>query len=555
MDALRRPPRLPRRDIPHRHGDSRRRWSDAFLQYAYAVVDEPAYRGLPATRDEQGKLDWTIPSYRTPGSKNWDGHARRLAWWQTKAAELRVPTDTKSWISRVAKLIHPWGWKPCQPCGRWLRLAYVYPTVKTVSKLNESLPAADQLNPLDFLDIYEVAEHLTHALGHDGALRALALAFPELASCTPSTLDDLHQEIEERVVRLEPRNRLSPGAMSNAPDRLDGFHTYNLCCRSRQDKGRSFANLRTYAVDRRAFEHWSEGDWQAANQLMSCTTTAACSRCGAVSALTADHVGPISLGFQHFPYFEAVCLPCNTAKNNRMSLHDVETLCRLELDGINVVSWHAAALWHAAKGRVSDDAAALRLSKLLKVNQHEFFRLLSRAHAARIPDALLQFLSPHYAETRVQFVGLDRSTLRYERIVRRPRQATYSRSLAARVIRIAFDALAAYSEKRHRNVPVVPQSLLGTHHDRVDRAIRFAQRDASPWREPLLAALDPTRPDSEREYRIQELIGPGFYVPTHDFSYLSAAFEDYMSAVASVLVQRLDDDRAIKSWDTALDGS
>src|SRR3989344_5621096 len=31
------------------------------------------------------------------------------------------------------------------------------------------------------------------------------------------------------------RNSMSPGAMSNAPDRLDGYHTYNLCCRAKQD--------------------------------------------------------------------------------------------------------------------------------------------------------------------------------------------------------------------------------------------------------------------------------------------------------------------------------
>jgi hypothetical protein len=92
--------------------------------------------------------------------------------------------------------------------------------------------------------------------------------------------------------------------MSNAPDRLDGFHSYNLCCRGKQDTGRAADNLKTYGVDRRAFEHWCEGDWSAANALMNSVTEGTCARCGAFGQLTADHVGPISLGFLHSPRFE-----------------------------------------------------------------------------------------------------------------------------------------------------------------------------------------------------------------------------------------------------------
>ena len=47
---------------------------------------------------------------------------------------------------------------------------------------------------------------------------------------------------------------LSPGVMSNAPDRLDGFHSYNKCCRAKEDKGRSKENLNKYGEDRRAYE-------------------------------------------------------------------------------------------------------------------------------------------------------------------------------------------------------------------------------------------------------------------------------------------------------------
>jgi len=544
------PPRLPPLDTERRHGDERRAWSRAFLEYAYALVEEPAYRGMPCTRDGEGKLDWIIPSNRSPGSKNWDGNARRRAWWAEKATEVGVPVEGK-WISRVAKSIHPWGWKPCQTCGRWMRLSYSYPTSKTVAALNKRLPTDEQLEVSDYLDVYEVAEHLVDSLGQSEAVRALASVLPLPEGTAPADLAALQRELE-KVVRTEPRGRLSPGAMSNAPDRLDGFHTYNLCCREKQDTGRSLDNLKTYGVDRRAFEHWSEGDWEAANLLMSKTVEGRCPRCGVFGRLSADHIGPISIGFRHTPFFEAVCLSCNSAKNNRMSLRDVEMLLSLEREGATVISWHAVALWDAAKTRVGDDAAALRLSKLLNVNQHEHLRLLLRARTAGVPDVLMQFLSPQHAEERVEFAGLDRATLRYERILRRPRQATYSQRKAARLVRIAFEALDEYGEKARRNVQAVPPELLPGESEDVAAAIDTALTDASPWRQPLVEALDPDLASNFKENRLQELIGPGSYEPAHDYRYVRGAFGRYMAKVGAVLAARLDDDAAIKLWDEAV---
>jgi Alw26I/Eco31I/Esp3I family type II restriction endonuclease len=551
MDAYRKPPRLPALDVQRRHGGERRAWRKAFLEYAYALVEQPAYAGMPCTRDDEGKLDWTIPTGRSPGSKNWDGNARRKAWWANEATKLGIPIEEK-WISRVAKRIHPWGWKPCQTCGRWMRLSYSYPSAKTTTMLNRWLPDDEQLDVADYLDVYEVAEHLVGALGYVDAVKALSAALPPLQGAAPVDLAELQRELEERAVRAELRGRLSPGAMSNAPDRLDGFHTYNRCCRGKQDTGRFEANLKTYGVDRRAFEHWSEGDWEAANRLMRRTAESVCPRCGKQRKLSADHVGPISLGFRHTPFFEAVCASCNSAKNNRMSMRDIEQLLSLERAGTEVASWHAAALWDVAKRRVDDDAGALRLSKLLNVNQHEFLRLLLRARAVGVPDVLMQFLSPEYAEERVEFVGLDRATLRYESIQRRPRQGTYSRSKAARLMRIAFEALDEYGVKERRNVQAVPPNLLEDENRQVEQALAIALADASNWREPLVEALDAELPAWVRENRLQELIGPGSYEPMHDYGYVRDAFARYMAKVGEILAGRLDDDHAIKLWDDAL---
>lgn len=100
-------------------------------------------------------------------------------------------------------------------------------------------------------------------------------SLPGLLKCTqakeiPNLPHDLSlwtSWIEQSYIPKEP-NMLSPGTMSNAPDRLDGFHTFNRCCRSTADKGRSKENLASYSTDRRAFENWSDGNWITANKLM-----------------------------------------------------------------------------------------------------------------------------------------------------------------------------------------------------------------------------------------------------------------------------------------------
>jgi Alw26I/Eco31I/Esp3I family type II restriction endonuclease len=541
-----RPPDL-QTGVAHTHGDKRRAWSESFLRYAYAIVQDPAYRDMPCTTDADGKLDWIIPSNRRPGSKNWDGNDRRRKWWAERARAIGVPTEGK-WISRVAKTIHPWGWKPCQPCGRWMRISYSYPTSRTVNKLNEHLPPDERLEFEDFLDIYEVIDHLSQVLGLEGAIRTLRDVFPALGAIGVIDSSALQELARERLVAVESR-KLSPGAMCNPPDRLDGFHTYNLCCRAKQDTGRSAKNLRSYGVDRRAFEHWSEGDWEAANVLMTEVGIGRCpgSECTFAGQLTADHIGPISLGFRHNPHFVAACGPCNSAKNNRMRMVDVERLIALEAEGIDVTSWQASAVWELLQHRVRDDEGALRLSKLMNVNQHQFLRLLLRA-CRQAPDALLQFLSPGLAAERVDFVGLDPATLSYERIERTPRQATFAQSKAARLVRVAFEALDEYGTKQKRNVQPVPVDLLAAADAEVERAIARAARDPSPWRTPLGAALDPSKPPGRREGLLKALFASDKYEPDHDFRYLRVAFADYMRATGEVLADRFNDARAIKEW-------
>ena len=69
------------------------------------------------------------------------------------------------------------------------------------------------------------------------------------------------QYIQVNFVDKCAKGKLSPGVMCNPPDRLDGFHTYNACCRSVEDTGRHKENLARYTQYRRAYENWAEGDY------------------------------------------------------------------------------------------------------------------------------------------------------------------------------------------------------------------------------------------------------------------------------------------------------
>lgn len=84
----------------------------------------------------------------------------------------------------------------------------------------------------------------------------------------PANSDAWTKWILEIYAPMEPRGFLSPGVMSNPPDRFDGFHSFNRCCRESSDPGRSKENLQSYSTDRRVFEYWVDGDWVAADHLM-----------------------------------------------------------------------------------------------------------------------------------------------------------------------------------------------------------------------------------------------------------------------------------------------
>lgn len=524
------------------YGDQRRKWNDAFVEYMYAIVNHPTYSSMPCTTDDAGKIDWTIPSNRTRGSKNWDGNQRRREWWRERADELGIPIEGH-WISATAKRLHPFGHKPCQVCGRVMFLKYVYPTRATLSALELQIGGAFDIRGGGHATIEDLADTLALELGVSEAIRIFQSVFPLIKN--PTTLNQMKERLRNEYVEKESR-KLSPGAMSNAPDRLDGFHTYNLCCRSSEDRGRASTNMVTYTVDRRAYEQWSEGDWSLADLVMASVGEGECLNCAEIGKLTADHVGPISLGFAHSPYFRPLCRRCNSAKNNRMTASDVMDLMRLEESGAKVASWQILYLWDNCKTLVSSDNDALLLSKLLRILQHHYLEGLGRALQVGVGDLLMQFLQPHYAYKRLKLVGFDSAKLTFYRIDVENRQDIYAKSRAARMARIAFDSLVAYNRREHRNIQVVSEEMVSVEAKAYEKTLQSLKSMKSDLRDHLVGVLSLDAAANLRDEQFEKILNVS--APVEQNRELRDSLGVLIRAQADVLIARFRRGEAV-SWD------
>jgi len=430
------------------YGGRGRNIHSKFIEYIKKIVTHRNYKNMPWAIDDQQKIRWNAPSHRPPGGPWSNLHDERLGWWQAKAKELKIPM-TGTWISKTAKKIHPFGGKPCQICGIVRSIHYEYPTVRILKKINGINGLSIPFEYRDFLTINQIAAEVYRQIGKEGLKKlCIILGISEKYS---SSLPVFIKFVSEIFIPDEPRGILSPGAMSNAPDRLDGFHTFNICCRASEDTGRNKDNLKTYGQDRRAFEFWCEGDWSAASRLMKEKVVGKCANCGSNQQLTADHVGPISLGFCHRPKFVALCRGCNSGKNNRMSKLDIDNLIQDEKSGATVVSSYAKTVWDLLKNSASNDETALQISKIMRANQHHYLMMLSEIKDAGYTEFLKSLLHPEYAKNRYKMIGFKGTDFSYKKLEVSKRQDTYSDSLEVRMIRISLDALDEYRSKENRN--------------------------------------------------------------------------------------------------------
>ena len=386
-------------DDPNSYGSKGQSWNETFVEYMKFIVLHPNYEGMPDAIKDDGKIQWEAPSNRSGGQYR-DTHHRRRDWWRAKASQLGIDIREDKWISRTAKTIHPTGEKPCKRCGRVMLIAYVYPCATLVKRCAKEF--GDDLAPEPLEAIGDYVQRLVDTIGVS-TLRKLPRMLKTKASTPPNHGEDLDrwlEWIEEVYVSSEP-SMLSPGAMSNAPDRFDGFHSFNRCCRGEADTGRHSDNMKSYSTDRRVFEYWSEGNWIAADRMMGIVRAKYHdhpSADGGDGPPSADHIGPLSLGFSHRPEFRLLSKSANSAKNNRMSLWDFEYLCRREDEGEPVASWYARPIWQALRHLVVNEETAGRLSKVMRDNQRQAISFLADIRSHGHATFLASLLELEYAD-------------------------------------------------------------------------------------------------------------------------------------------------------------
>jgi Alw26I/Eco31I/Esp3I family type II restriction endonuclease len=537
-------------DDPNSYGSKGQSWNATFVEYMTSIVLHPNYSGMPDAVKDDGKIQWEAPSNRS-GGKYKDTHHRRRDWWRAKATEIGIDVLRDKWISRTAKTIHPTGEKPCKRCGRVLRIAYVYPNTTLVERCAKVF--GEDLVPETLEAIDEYVQRLVDSCGS-----AILCKLPKLlktkTSSPPNHGEDLDrwlEWIEEVYVPSEP-SLLSPGAMSNAPDRFDGFHSFNRCCRGEADTGRHTQNMKSYSTDRRVFEYWSSGNWIAADRMMGIVRARYSdhlSADGGEGPPSADHIGPLSLGFTHRPEFRLLSKAANSAKNNRMSFWDVEYLRCREVGGTLVVSWYARPIWQALRDLVVDEETALRLSKVMRDNQRQAISFLGQIRNHGHAAFLASLLELGYADFDVRFEELviEDFVTKYGALICSHRTTKYATEQKARRLRIGFEALRSYAIKSNRHYTPIRSTGVERELRLANESLARAENDIQVLNREIIAVLDQPSTSTHEEALRRLSVKVPRIEDVQSFVQAKHHLEEAMSAVAAELAGMWSDERYVRA--------
>ncbi len=537
-------------DDPSAYGRKGHTWHSDFVSYMVEIVTHPVYSEMPDAIKNDGKIQWEAPSNRSSG-KYQNTHHRRRDWWRQKARDIGIDPESGEWISRTAKKIHPTGQKSCKRCGSIMRIAYAYPNAYLLKRLRAQFGVDFEVSVLESLP--ELVQRLSDSFGVD-VLRKLPSILATKHLKPPKELgnsvDDWVTWIEDVYIPSEP-SLLSPGAMSNAPDRLDGFHSFNRCCRNKADTGRHNINMRSYTTDRRVFEYWSEGDWIAADRLMGLIKAhyrEHVSADGGDGPSTADHIGPLSLGFMHRPEFRLLSRSANSSKNNRMSLWDVTHLREAEASGTQVVSWYARYLWDLRKEDVIDDETALRLSKLMRDNQRLAMRLLHSIYESGFFGFLTHLLELKYASRNIEFIDLSidsEGVTQFMRMNSLPRTTKYTQEQQARRLRIGFESLRAYGARQNRHLLEIGHNKVEEHITRACDYLSKAPQTVRAMDVELGTLFGASTPPSENSLR--DVASRASCIEENGFVCAHRELKLAMEVIASIISDDWDSDRYVRA--------
>lgn len=414
---------------------SDRTWHKNFEAYTEMIVSHANYNGLYFDRGNDGRVNWVATG------KSKKGQFRRQ-WWneECRKANIRIKAGC---YAKIARMLHPTKVHTCQICGRSLSVEYVYPNKNTLELLNKKLNVG--IAPYS-LSIFEIVDKFGTS---SDSIASIKSAFKIGRSSVAK--EDLADYIFTHC-----QTSLSPGVMSNSPDRFDGFHSDGNCCRGESDKGRHKSKLRRYSQDRRVYENWADGNWKMADRLMAEF---------AKHGLSADHIGPISLGFCHRAKFQPMSKSENSAKNNRMSFHDIQILLADEQNGEQVVSRHSKSIWDKLKNFVSNDVEAVKLSSLMRNNLHQILLVFSIISENGYNDFLRGLLNPEHSFSDYKFEGFNPQTGEYEKVIAKKTTGKNQQNNVDRYVRVAFESLESYKEKENRK-------QFGWDNEDIDKRIR-----------------------------------------------------------------------------------
>lgn len=529
----------------NRDGDKNRDIHENYLDYCYFLINHPNFADLPGVMDEEsGRLYITTPDRETDNIKE-----RREQWWKSKAEEHGMTTDREGWKTKLARKLNPTNETVCQTCGQTLDIRPVYLTKNTISKFNDVLPESEHLEKTQCITIFEAVDILLREVGED-TYDLLDDCFNKLESIERSC-EAYKQKLNEMINSGKIKTRshwLSPGKMGNPPDRLDGFHSYGSpCCRAYEDDGRDPENMKRYGRERRAYERWVNGRWSAADNLMNLTGTSECLDCDTVEELSADHIGPISLGFKHDPVnLQGLCDPCNSSKGNELRREDVKKIIELESDDVSVASRHIRTLWDECKHEVDTESDANELKQLLRNNQHQYLWVIEQLRQKEAIGPLISLLNLEESQWRYDFVEVDPGFLNYEEISREKRSKKRELNRASSSTRVAFESLIEYSsadETKRWAERVDSQELQQLWSNVIDTVDQSYDDDFNSQLRKALSKLE-ANPSRETRGIVKQSIKAVYqdhgYVPPGNVTPVVEALYDYMDAVGERLVAKYE---------------
>lgn len=416
-------------------GKDKKEWHPNFLKYMEMIVYHPNYSGLPIKKESNGELKWIAPAESDIGK-------RRKEWALKKAKDLGYDNEPGVY-AKTMFAIHPTKEKPCQICGKTMSLLYIYPN----SPLLKSIKKRFGIVYNECIDLGKIWDDLlAHHNSNDDVADFLLNKF-KINSIDRKEKEIIIKELEISC-RLGGKKLLGPGAMSNFPDRYDGFHSYNRCCRSKEDKGRSKENLKSYNKDRRCYEYWNDGNICAANNFMHSEF---------FQNISADHIGPISLGFVHDPrYLQPMKGAENSSKRDRLLKKDIEKIIKIEnKSGVYPMSWYSARIWEYIKRNFANNPEKIETlyRNALKQNfanvMYIFNFIIKNCHSKGENLLISSFLSNKFSYFDFTYEFDNEGNIISSTIRNKTERASDE---IERYCRIAIDSVKEYGSKKNRNL-------------------------------------------------------------------------------------------------------